>query len=87
MSTPKPATRREAGGGQRHIPIKAEVVYGEGKEPKDNPRFVIANMKQTLQWLYEKVYCQRGEIENRIEELHALPAFRQVSLALGALPG
>jgi hypothetical protein len=29
-------------------------------------------MKQTPQWLYEQVYCQRGEIENRIKELHAL---------------
>ena len=57
---------------ERRILIKAEVVCGEGKEPKDNPRFVITNMKQSPQWLYEKVYCQRGEIENRIKELHAL---------------
>jgi hypothetical protein len=57
---------------ERRILIKAEVVYGEGKEPKDNPRFVITNMTQTPQWLYEKVYCQRGEIENRIKELHSL---------------
>ena len=57
---------------ERRILIKAEVVYGEGKEPKDNPRFVITNMTQTPQWLYESVYCQRGEIENRIKELHAL---------------
>jgi hypothetical protein len=45
------------------------VVCGQGKEPKDNPRFVITNMKQSPQWLYEKVYCQRGDIENRIKEL------------------
>lgn len=57
---------------ERRVILKAEVVYGEGKEPKDNPRFVITNMKQSPQWLYEKVYCQRGEIENRIKELHAL---------------
>jgi hypothetical protein len=57
---------------ERRILIKAEVVCGEGKEPKDNPRFVITNMKQSPQWLYEKVYCQRGDIENRIKELHAL---------------
>src|ERR1700733_3804160 len=31
---------------ERRILIKAEVVYGEGKEPKDNPRFVITNMTQ-----------------------------------------
>jgi hypothetical protein len=29
-------------------------------------------MQQTPQWIYEEVYCQRGEIENRIKELHAL---------------
>ncbi len=57
---------------ERRVIFKAEVVYGEGKAPKDNPRFVVTNMKQTPQWLYEKVYCQRGEIENRIKELHAL---------------
>ena len=57
---------------ERRILIKAEVVYGEGKEPKDNPRFVLTNMTQSPQWLYEKVYCQRGDIENRIKELHAL---------------
>jgi hypothetical protein len=48
------------------------VVRADGKEPKDNPRFVITNMKQSPQWLYEKIYCRRGEIENRIKELHEL---------------
>ena len=57
---------------ERRVIIKAEVVRADDKAPKDNPRFVITNMKQTPQWLYEEVYCQRGEIENRIKELHAL---------------
>src|SRR5271165_173453 len=57
---------------ERRIVIKAEVVRADGKEPKDNPRFVITNLKQSPQWIYEKVYCQRGEIENRIKELHEL---------------
>ena len=57
---------------ERRIILKAEVVCADVKEPKDNPRFVITNMTQSPQWLYEKVYCQRGEIENRIKELHAL---------------
>ena len=56
----------------RRVIIKAEVVRAEDKAPKDNPRFVVTNMKQTPQWLYEEVYCQRGEIENRIKELHAM---------------
>ena len=52
---------------ERRMIIKAEVVRAEDKSPKDNPRFVITNMKQTPQWLYEQIYCQRGEIENRIK--------------------
>jgi hypothetical protein len=54
----------------RRVIYKAEVVWGEGKEPKDNPRFVVTNMKQSPQWIYEEVYCQRGDLENRIKELH-----------------
>jgi hypothetical protein len=57
---------------RRRVIIKAEVVRATDKEPKDNPRFVITNMKQSPQWIYEKVYCQRGDIENRIKELHDL---------------
>ena len=57
---------------ERRVIIKAEVVRAKGKEPKDNPRFVITNLQQSPQWIYEQVYCQRGEIENRIKELHDL---------------
>ena len=57
---------------QRRVIIKAEVVQAQDKEPRDNPRFVITNMKQSPKWIYEQVYCQRGEIENRIKELHDL---------------
>ncbi len=57
---------------QRRVITKAEVVRADGKPPKDNPRFVITNLKQSPQWIYEQVYCQRGEIENRIKELHDL---------------
>lgn len=55
---------------ERRVIYKAEVVRAEGKEPKDNPRFVVTGMKQSPQWLYEQVYCQRGDMENRIKELH-----------------
>jgi hypothetical protein len=55
---------------KRRVIYKAEVVRAEGKEPKENPRFVVTNMKQSPQWLYEEVYCQRGDLENRIKELH-----------------
>jgi hypothetical protein len=55
---------------KRRVIYKAEVVRAEGKEPKDNPRFVVTNTKQSPRWLYEEVYCQRGDLENRIKELH-----------------
>ncbi len=55
---------------ERRVIFKAEVVRNPGKEPKENPRFVITNLKQNPQWVYERFYCERGEIENRIKELH-----------------
>ena len=55
---------------KRRIIYKAEVVRAANKDPKDNPRFVVTNLKQSPQWIYEKTYCQRGEVENRIKELH-----------------
>jgi hypothetical protein len=55
---------------QRRVLIKAEVVRLEGRDPKDNERFVVTNLKGSPRHLYKKVYCGRGEIENRIKELH-----------------
>jgi len=55
---------------ERRVIFKAEVVRAEGKEPKDNPRFLITNLPQSPRWIYEQVYCPRGEIENRLKELH-----------------
>ena len=55
---------------RRRVIFKAEVVRQPAKEPKNNPRFVITNLKQNPQWIYERVYCERGAIENRIKELH-----------------
>ena len=55
---------------RRRVIIKAEVVREPGKDPKDNPRFVITNQRQSPRWIYEHEYCQRGDVENRIKELH-----------------
>jgi hypothetical protein len=55
---------------RRRIVIKAEVVCLAGREPKDNARFVVTNLARSPRHVYEKVYCGRGEIENRIKELH-----------------
>jgi len=55
---------------KRRVIIKAEVVCLADREPRDNPRFLITNLPGKSQAVYEKVYCGRGEIENRIKELH-----------------
>ena len=34
-----------------------------------NARFVITNLRAKPQRIYERIYCQRGEVENRIKEL------------------
>jgi len=55
---------------RRRVIIKAEVVRHPGREPKDNPRFVVTNLQHSPRHLYQAIYCARGEIENRIKELH-----------------
>ena len=53
----------------RRVVIKAEVVRLGDRDPRDNPRFVVTNLRQTPRFLYERIYCARGDIENRIKEL------------------
>ncbi len=55
---------------RRRVIYKAEVVRLAEREPRDNPRFVITNLDQNPKWVYERVYCDRGDMENRIKELH-----------------
>lgn len=48
---------------QRKVIVKAEHL------PKGaNSRFVVTNLEGDPQKLYDEVYCQRGEAENRIKE-------------------
>ena len=50
----------------RRVVGKAEVTRAEA-----NPRFVVTSLKSsevTAQYLYERIYCARGEMENRIKE-------------------
>jgi len=39
-----------------------------GRNPKDNPRFIVTNLKTSPKFIYEKIYCARGDVENRIKE-------------------
>jgi len=51
---------------ERRVVGKAEVLPG-----KANPRFVVTNLPRSragAKRLYEKLYCVRGEMENRIKE-------------------
>jgi hypothetical protein len=54
---------------RRRVIIKAEVVRHPGRSPKNNPRFVVTNLTASPQAVYE-LYCQRGDVENRLKELH-----------------
>lgn len=53
----------------RRVIIKAEVVAHPGREPRDNPRFVITNLRHRPETVYAAIYCARGDSENRIKEL------------------
>jgi hypothetical protein len=44
------------------------IVKAEHTARGPNPRFVVANVPGDPQELYDEVYCQRGEAENRIKE-------------------
>lgn len=48
---------------QRRVIVKAERLL-EGP----NVRFIVTNLDGEPQHLYDDVYCQRGEMENRIKE-------------------
>ncbi len=54
---------------ERRVVAKAEVTQGD-----TNPRFVVTSLSSTeaeARHLYEKIYCARGEMENRIKECQA----------------
>ncbi len=56
-------------GRKRRVIIKAEVVRHPGRPPKNNPRFVVTNLPDAPETGYQ-LYCQRGDMENRLKELH-----------------
>ena len=60
---------RQGAGARASVALKAEVLRHGTREPKDNPRFVVTNINRTPKSIYEKIYCPRANIENRIKEL------------------
>jgi hypothetical protein len=74
QTTDKPARRfkdflwqtRDSWSRERRVVAKAEWTEGEA-----NPRFVVTSLtreEHEARHLYEKLYCARGEMENRIKE-------------------
>jgi len=53
---------------KRRVIFKTEVVVHPDRDPKNNMRFVVTNLKMTPKNVYQ-FYCQRGDAENRIKEL------------------
>jgi len=54
---------------KRRVILKAEVVRLAERTPRNNPRFVVTNLPQTPGYVYG-LYRDRGDVENRIKELH-----------------
>jgi hypothetical protein len=59
-------TTRRTWSRRRRVVAKAEWTKGEA-----NPRFVVTSLRRDAckaKYLYEKIYCARGDMENRIKE-------------------
>jgi hypothetical protein len=59
-------TTRDSWSCRRRVVAKAEWTEGEA-----NPRFVVTSLDRhecKARYLYEKLYCARGDMENRIKE-------------------
>jgi Transposase DDE domain group 1 len=51
---------------ERRVIAKAEATQGD-----ENPRFIVTSLapdEAEARWLYEQLYCARGNMENRIKE-------------------
>ncbi len=44
------------------------IVKAEHTRKGSNPRYLVTNLKAQAQYLYDQLYCARGEMENRIKE-------------------
>jgi hypothetical protein len=67
-------TKKSGWDRQRRVAAKAEHIDG-----KENPRFVVTSLtgeRWAAQPLYEELYCERGDMENRIKEQFSLFADR-----------
>jgi hypothetical protein len=73
---PYKTKKTKKGGWDRERRVAAKAEHIDGKE---NPRFVVTSLTKEpweAQALYEKLYCGRGDMENRIKEQFSLFADR-----------
>ena len=54
---------------KRRVIMKAEVLCYPGRSRKDNPRFLVTNLPHRPATVYTRLYCGRGDMENRLKEL------------------
>jgi len=77
-----PYRTRDSWSAERRVVAKAEQLEG-----KKNPRFVVTSLSAE-QWparmLYEKFYCVRGDMENRIKEQLSLFSERMSTATMRA---
>src|SRR5512143_324843 len=55
-------------GAKRWDRSRRVLIKAEHTEQGANPRYVVTTLSGDPQHLYERLYCQRGEMENRIKE-------------------
>lgn len=56
-------------GEARRVIFKAEVTREGDKPARENPRYVVTNLHRHSPRSVYAIYCQRGDVENRIKEL------------------
>lgn len=44
------------------------IIKAEHSSKGQNPRFIVTNLMKAPQYLYDRIYCQRSDMENRIKE-------------------
>lgn len=56
--------------------VRWVIAKAEHTDKGSNPRFIVTNIVGNAQKLYDRRYCQRGEMENRVKEQMMLFADR-----------
>ena len=69
---------------KRRVVAKAEHIADQSGPGKSNPRFVVTSLDTEARQLYERIYCARGDMENRIKEQFQLFAGRASTSTLRA---